>query len=182
MTFTPPFFLDIQLSKSSLSKNGGAYFSAVCGSNLVPVSATEAHWHRVCDRLLGFFLSRSHVLFLRSLPCSKLFSLPAHSLEIWLERWEILVSTKEWDGCGKPSGPLRPFESFAPAPDIRSCSRSRLTLWCSQVFVIFPTIFPKSGPASWTALSTANFWETKKSERERKNQAAYRRLGANVLL
>merc|ERR1711983_693452 len=49
----------VQLSKSSRSKNGGAYFSAVCGSNLVPVSATEAHWHRVCDRLLGFF-SRAH--------------------------------------------------------------------------------------------------------------------------
>ena len=50
---------DVQLSKSSPAKNGGAYFSAVCGSNLVPVSATEAHWHRVCDRLLGFF-SRAH--------------------------------------------------------------------------------------------------------------------------
>ena len=38
---------------------GGAYFSAVCGSNLVPVSATEGHGHRVCYRLLGFF-SRVH--------------------------------------------------------------------------------------------------------------------------
>ena len=50
---------DQQLEQSSPAKNGGAYFSAVCGSNLVPVSATEAHWHRVCDRLLGFF-SRAH--------------------------------------------------------------------------------------------------------------------------
>ena len=104
----------------------------------------------------------------QSLPCSKLDSLPAHSLQIWLERWEILVSTKEWDGCGKPSGPLRPFKSFAPAPNIRSRSRSRLTLWCSQVFLIFPTIFPKSEAASCPALSTANFWETKKvSAREK---------------
>ena len=30
-------FKMLQLSKSSRSKNGGAYFSAVCGSNLVPV-------------------------------------------------------------------------------------------------------------------------------------------------
>ena len=51
--------LKIQLSKSSRSKNGGAYFSAVCGSNLVPVSATEGHEHWACDRLLGFF-SRAH--------------------------------------------------------------------------------------------------------------------------
>ena len=33
----------VQLSKSIQAKNGGAYFSAVCGSNLVPVSATEGH-------------------------------------------------------------------------------------------------------------------------------------------
>ena len=32
------------------------------------------------------FLSRSLFLFPRSLLCSKLDSLPAHSLEIWLER------------------------------------------------------------------------------------------------
>ena len=48
-------YKDIQFSKSSQSKNGGAYFSAVCGSNLVPVSATEGHEHRVCNRLLGFY-------------------------------------------------------------------------------------------------------------------------------
>ena len=53
----------VQLSKFSQSKNGGAYFSAVCGSNLVPNSATEAHKHRVWYRLLGFFLSRSLFCF-----------------------------------------------------------------------------------------------------------------------
>ena len=52
----------LQLSKSSQSKNGGAYFSAVCGSNLVPVSATEGHEHRVCNRLLGFYPPGTFVL------------------------------------------------------------------------------------------------------------------------
>ena len=52
----------LQLSKSSQAKNGGAYFSAVCGSNLVPVSATEGHEHRVCNRLLGFYPPGTFVL------------------------------------------------------------------------------------------------------------------------
>ena len=54
--------MKVQLSKSSQSKNGGAYFSAVCGSNLVPVSATEGHEHRVCNRLLGFYPPGTFVL------------------------------------------------------------------------------------------------------------------------
>ena len=75
----------LQLSKSSRSKNGGAYFSAVCGSNLVPVSATEAHWHRVCDRLLGFF-SRAHFFCFpevcRAQSCS------ACRLTLWKYGWK----------------------------------------------------------------------------------------------
>ena len=40
-----------------------------------------------------------------------------------------------------------------------------------EVFLIFPTIFPKSEAASCPALSTANFWETKKvSAREKTKQ------------
>ena len=110
-------------------------------------------------------------LFPRSLPCSKLFSLPAHSLEIWLERWQILVSTKESDGCGYSCECLERVQNFQRASKGQRAYRSRLTLWCSQVFLIFPTIFPKSEPASCPALSTANFWETKKvSAREKTKQ------------
>ena len=56
---------------------------------------------------ISLFLADMHTslaltFFPRSLPCSKLDSLPPHSLKIRkLERWEILVTTKEWDGCGK---------------------------------------------------------------------------------
>ena len=57
-----PYGIYVQLSKSSQAKNGGAYFSAVCGSNLVPVSATEGHEHRVCNRLLGFYPPGTFVL------------------------------------------------------------------------------------------------------------------------
>ena len=102
---------------------------------------------------------------------SPMDSLPAHSLEIWLERWEILVSTKESDGCGYGCECLERVQNFQRASKGQRAYRSRLTLWCSQVFLIFPTIFPKSEPASWTALSTANFWETKKvSAREKTKQ------------
>ena len=48
----------VQLSTSSQAKKWGAYFSAVCGWNSVPISATEAHGHRVCNRLLDFLSSR----------------------------------------------------------------------------------------------------------------------------
>ena len=48
----------LQLSKSSQAKKWGAYFSAVCGWNSVPISATEAYGHRVCNRLLVFWFTR----------------------------------------------------------------------------------------------------------------------------
>ena len=52
----------IQLSTSSQSKKWGAYFSVVCGWNSVPICATEAHGHRVCNRLLGFYPLGTFVL------------------------------------------------------------------------------------------------------------------------
>ena len=56
-SINPPF-----QKKSSQAKNGGAYFSAVCGLNSVPISATEGHEHRVCNRLLGFYPPGTFVL------------------------------------------------------------------------------------------------------------------------
>ena len=53
---------NLQLSTSSQSKKWGAYFSAVFGWNSVPVSATEAHGHRVCNRLLVFYPPGTFVL------------------------------------------------------------------------------------------------------------------------
>ena len=52
----------VQLSTSSQSKKWGAYFSAVCGWNSIPISATEAHGHRVCNRLLVFYPPGTFVL------------------------------------------------------------------------------------------------------------------------
>ena len=52
----------VQLSTSSQAKKWGAYFSAVCGWNSVPISATEAHGHRVCNRLLVFYPPGTFVL------------------------------------------------------------------------------------------------------------------------
>ncbi len=171
----------LQLSKSSRSKNGGAYFSAVCGSNLVPVSATEAHWHRVCDNLLGFF-SRAHFFCFpevcRAQSCS------ACRLTLWKYGWKdekylwapksqtaAATAANVWSGCKTFKGPQRArgltaavslfgahkyFSSFQPY--FQRVSRQAEQLWARQT----------SGK--------------QKSERERKNQAAYRRLGANVLL
>ena len=107
----------LQLSKSSRSKNGGAYFSAVCGSNLVPVSATEAHWHRVCDRLLGFF-SRAHFFCFpevcRAQSCS------ACRPTLWKYGWKddkylcapksqtaAATAANVWSGCKTFKGPQR---------------------------------------------------------------------------
>ena len=107
----------LQLSKSSQSKNGGAYFSAVCGSNLVPVSATEAHWHRVCDRLLGFF-SRAHFFCFpevcRAQSCS------ACRPTLWKYGWKddkylwapksqtaAATAANVWSGCKTFKGPQR---------------------------------------------------------------------------
>ena len=114
--------LTLQLSKSSHGKNGGAYFSAVCGSNLVPVSATEGHGHRVCYRLLGFF-SRAH------------------------------------------------FSCFPEVCRAQSWTACRLILckygWKDEKYLWAP----KTEAASCLALSTANFWETKKvSAREKTKQ------------
>ena len=53
---------ELQLSKSSQAKKWGAYFSAVCGWNSVPISATEAYGHRVCNRLLVFYSPGTFVL------------------------------------------------------------------------------------------------------------------------
>ena len=110
---------EVQLSKSSRSKNGGAYFSAVCGSNLVPVSATEAHWHRVCDRLLGFF-SRAHFFCFpevcRAQSCS------ACRLTLWKYGWKdekYLWAPKSETAAVSPLalwGPLKvlhPLQTFA---------------------------------------------------------------------
>ena len=145
----------LQLSKSSRSKNGGAYFSAVCGSNLVPVSATEAHWHRVCDRLLGFF-SRAHFFCFpevcRAQSCS------ACRPTLWKYGWKddkylwapksqtaAATAANVWSGCKTFKGPQRArgltaavslfgahkyFSSFQPY--FQRVSRQAEQLWARQ--------------------------------------------------
>ena len=49
------FHQNIQLSTSKEAQNGGAYFSAVCGWKLIPISAPEPYECRERARLLFFY-------------------------------------------------------------------------------------------------------------------------------
>ena len=61
----------VQLSKSSLIKQGGAYFSAISGWKSILMSALEAYGHRECCRVPFISLTLTFVLSFRSLPCSR---------------------------------------------------------------------------------------------------------------
>ena len=66
----------LQSGASSLAKHGGAYFSAVCGWKLIPISAPEAHEHRECCGLLALTLTITFFCFPQfALPigCSRQF-------------------------------------------------------------------------------------------------------------
>ena len=145
----------VQLSKSSRSKNGGAYFSAVCGSNLVPVSATEAHWHRVCDRLLGFF-SRAHFFCFPEVCRAQSWTACRPTLwkygwkddkYLWAPKSQTAAATAAnvWSGCKTFKGPQRArgltaavslfgahkyFSSFQPY--FQRVSRQAVQLWARQ--------------------------------------------------
>ena len=53
----------LQLAKSSLIIHGGAYFSAVCGWKLIPISSPEAYELRECCGLLGLSLTFTFCCF-----------------------------------------------------------------------------------------------------------------------
>ena len=86
----------VQLSISSHAQNGGAYFLAVYGSNLVPISATEGHGHRVCYRLLGFF-SRAHFFCFPEVCCGQSWLLYRH----WGFCTDIVQISAQKNACWK---------------------------------------------------------------------------------
>ena len=86
----------LQFSISSHAQDRGAYFSVVCGSNLVPISATEGHGYRVCYRLLGFF-SRAHFFCFPEVCCGQSWLLYRH----WGFCTDIVQISAQKNACWK---------------------------------------------------------------------------------